>query len=76
MSEGLQIPTDPIGRKLFGHLVGIGANPDTVSQALASASELKADAKELKTAVIELSRNMNELNSNIVELNRNLKGGI
>lgn len=76
MSAGIQIPTDPIGTKLFGLLVGAGVNPGAVSQGFESVSELKADAKELKTAVVELSRNMNELNSNIVELNRNLKGGI
>ena len=76
MSGEIRIPTDPIGRKIFGHLVGIGVNPDAVSQALTSASELKADAKELKTAIIELSLNMRELNSNIQELNRNLKGGV
>ena len=76
MSGELKIPTDPIGRKLFGLLIGSGVNPEAVSQGLAAASELKTDAKELKTAVIELSRDMKELNSNIRELNRNLKGGI
>lgn len=76
MSGEIKIPNDPIGRRIFGSLIGIGVNPEAVSQGLTSAIELKADAKELKTAIIELSSNMKELNSNIKELNINLKGGI
>jgi len=76
MSGEIQIPTDPIGRKIFGHLMGIGVNPDAISQVLANASELKADVKEFKDAVVELNRSVKELNATMHDLDKNLKGGI
>jgi len=76
MSAEIRIPTDPIGRKIFGSLLGIGVNPDAISQVLANASELKADVKEFTEAVVELNRSVKELNATGQELNRNLKGGI
>lgn len=76
MSGGINVPTDPIGRKIFGHLMGIGVDPDAISQVLANASELKADVKEFKDAVVELNRSVKELNATGQELNRNMKGGI
>ncbi len=76
MSGEVRIPGDPIGRKIFGSLMGIGVNPDAVSQALSNASELKADVKEFKGAVVELNRSVKEMNATMQELNRNLKGGI
>jgi len=75
MSAEIKIPTDPIGRKIFGSLLGIGVNPDAISQVLTNASELKADVKEFKEAVVELNRSVKEMNSTMQELNRNLKGG-
>jgi len=74
MSAEIKIPNDPIGRKIFGHLMGVGVNPDAISQALANASELKADLKEFKDSVVELNRSVKELNATGQELNRNLKG--
>jgi len=76
MSGEIRIPTDPIGRKIFGHLVGVGVNPDAVSQALTSASELKHDIKDFKEVALELNRNIKDMNATMQELNRNLKGGI
>lgn len=76
MSGEIKIPTDPIGRKIFGHLMGIGVNPDAISQALANASELKADIKEFKDSVVELNRSVKEMNATMQDLNQNLKGGI
>lgn len=75
MSGEIKIPNDPIGRKIFGHLLGVGVNPDSVSQVMSNASELKADVKEFKDAVVELNRSVKEMNSTMQELNRNLKGG-
>lgn len=75
MSGEIKIPNDPIGRKIFGHLVGIGVNPDAVSQALSNASELKGDVKDFKETVVELNRTMKEMTATMQELNRNLKGG-
>lgn len=74
MSGEIRIPTDPIGRKIFGHLVGIGVNPDAVSQVLSNASELKADVKDFKEVALELNRTMKEMTTTMQELNRNLKG--
>ena len=76
MSGEIKMPLDPIGRKIFGSLVGVGVNPEAVSQALSNASELKHDVKEFKDAVVELNRSVREMNATMQELNRNLKGGV
>lgn len=76
MSGDIKIPTDPIGRKIFGHLMGIGVNPDAISQGISNAVELKADIKEFKDAVVELNRSVKELNTTMHDLDENLKGGI
>jgi len=70
----VMIPNDPISRKLFGHLIGIGVNPDSVSQVLSNASELKTDIKEFKDSVVEMNESIKVLNTTMQELNRNLKG--
>ncbi len=69
----VMIPNDPISRKLFGMLIGIGVNPDSVSQGISNASELKSDIQEFKNSVVEMNESIKVLNTTMQELNRNLK---
>jgi prefoldin subunit 5 len=74
--SGIQIPDNPLARKLFGHLVGLGADPNVLVETINNATEFKANVEEVRGAIVEMSRDLKELNSTMRELNTNLKGGV
>jgi prefoldin subunit 5 len=69
------IPDNPILRKMFGHLVGVGVDPTTISKAINDIGGFKDNMDELRTAVVDMSKNLKELNSTMQELNKSMKGG-
>ncbi len=73
---GLQIPENPVLRRAFGHLVGLGVDPNVIVDTINNATEFKDNVDEVRVAVVEMSRDLKELNSTMRELNTNLKGGI
>ena len=73
---GIQIPDNPILRRAFGHLVGLGVDPNVLVETINNATEFKENVDEVRIAVVEMSRDLKELNSTMQELNTNLKGGI
>lgn len=72
----IQIPENPLLKKAFGHLVGLGVDPNVLVETINNATEFKENVDEVRISVVEMSRDLKELNSTIKELNNNLKGGI
>jgi len=73
--NGIKIPDNPILRKAFGHLVGLGVDPTLLVDTINNATEFKSNVEEVRVAVVEMSRDLKELNATMRELNSNLKGG-
>ncbi len=73
--SGIQIPDNPVLRKVFGHLVGLGVDPTLLVDTINNATEFKSNVEEVRVAVVEMSRDLKELNATMRELNTNLKGG-
>jgi len=73
--SGITIPDNPILRKAFGHLIGLGVDPTVLVETINNATEFKENVDEVRVAVVEMSRDLKELNATMRELNQNLKGG-
>ncbi len=73
--NGIQIPDNPILRKAFGHLVGIGVDPNVLVEAINNATEFRKNTEEVRIAIVEMSKDLKELNTTMRELNKSLKGG-
>jgi len=73
--NGIKIPDNPILRKMFGHLVGLGVDPNVLVETINNATEFKGNVEEVRGAIVEMSRDLKELNATMRELNTNLKGG-
>lgn len=73
--NGIQIPENPLLRKAFGHLVGLGVDPNVLVETMNNATEFKSNVEEARIAIVEMSKDLKQLNSTMQELNKNLKEG-
>ncbi len=73
--NGIQIPDNPLLRKAFGHLVGLGVDPNVLVETMNNATEFKSNVDEARIAIVEMSKDLKQLNSTMQELNKNLKEG-
>jgi len=74
--NGIKIPDNLLARKVFGHLVGLGVDPNTIVETINNATEFKENVEEVRGAIVEMSRDLKELNATLKEFNSNLKGGV